>query len=47
MPKLCVDIIWDCIVLHGHIGYSTELPEEIQRRFEMADRRCNPPRSRN
>ena len=31
MPKLCVDIIWDCIVLHGYIGYSTELP--LERRF--------------
>ncbi len=31
VPKLCADIIWDCIVLHGHIGYSTELP--LERRF--------------
>ncbi len=31
VPKLCSDIIWDCIVLHGHIGYSTELP--LEKRF--------------
>jgi len=31
VPEICAKIIWECIVLHGHYGYSEELP--LEQRF--------------
>lgn len=31
VPEICANIIWECIVLHGHYGYSEELP--LEQRF--------------
>lgn len=31
VPEVCAKIIWKCIVLHGHYGYSEELP--LEQRF--------------
>jgi len=44
-PKLAVDVIHDCLVLHGHYGYARDFPFEQRLRdvigFEFADGTAN------
>jgi cyclohexanecarboxyl-CoA dehydrogenase len=44
-PKLAVDVIHDCLVLHGHYGYAKDFPLEQRLRdvmgFEFADGTAN------
>jgi len=44
-PKLAVDVIHDCLVLHGHYGYAQDFPFEQRLRdvmgFEFADGTAN------
>lgn len=41
VPKLCVNAIHDCLLIHGHFGYSDEFPQEQRLRdvigYEIAD----------
>lgn len=40
-PQIALNAIHDCLLIHGHIGYSTEAPYEQRMRdvigFEIAD----------